>query len=118
MLESTFIIIIDDSALIAASIEQIAIDLGGRPLVYMHADRLFSDMSAGTVMTGIAVADGQTVSARKADIIAWLGKRNIPLILLSTEPVGGNDELEAYATTIISKPFSDEELSAAISALA
>lgn len=112
----TSVLIIEDEPLIAMELEQIVRDLGhdvaGIATTHEDAVAAFEDTDAGLVLADIQLADGSSGIDAVQDILA---RAPVPAIFITAYPerllTGGRVE----PTFLISKPFRENTVRAAIS---
>ncbi|PKQ00221.1 MAG: response regulator [Alphaproteobacteria bacterium HGW-Alphaproteobacteria-13] len=112
----TSVLIIEDEPLIAMELEQIVRDLGhdvaGIATTHGDAVAAFEDSEAGLVLADIQLADGSSGIDAVQDILA---RAPVPAIFITAFPERLLTGHRVEPTFLISKPFSEHAVRAAIS---
>ena len=112
----TSVLIIEDEPLIAMELEQIVRDLGhdvaGIATTHDDAVAAFADSDAGLVLADIQLADGSSGIDAVQDILALAP---VPAIFITAFPEKLLTGHRVEPTFLISKPFSENTVRAAIS---
>lgn len=108
------VLIIEDSALIAANTEQVARDMGAAKVTLMRAPQALERVLLRGLTPDIAVIDHRSVNHGAAELLDLVIGTGAMLIITTTDSDRGSQWLLQTAHAVLRKPFSEDELRAAL----
>jgi DNA-binding response OmpR family regulator len=111
------ILIVEDRALIAVDIETALDELGASSIVTAGGGESFSPTAAALSRFDLAIVDIHSRSASGSDLASNLDGYGVPVIFLTTDPGSNGIPVFAGRHAVVQKPFTYEDLRAAIAGL-
>lgn len=115
MLSGKSVLIVEDAALIAIDIETVLDELGAALIVAGAVAPTAS--TAGEFVPDLAIVDIHSAEGVDGALVVRLRHSGVPIVFLATDPDFGAASPIEGAHAVVFKPFTHEDLSAAIGRL-
>lgn len=114
VLDQKRVLIIEDQMLIAINVEQVALDMGAADTRVVRADEAVRTPDVWSDKPDVCIIDYRAASGRGSRLAQLARKHDCKLIVMTTDSLDRDDELIVGADAILRKPFSDDDVRAAL----